>query len=118
MRSLIISVIFVFLLTTGFAVNASASEEHEEFLRNLPVKGMVTMIDLGKKTCIIGNIDCQELLPEGTPDEVERAVRETLEIASPGGSYIISSSNSIHPGVIPENYIAMVEAVHKYGEYV
>jgi uroporphyrinogen decarboxylase len=73
---------------------------------------------LGKTACIIGNIDCQELLPEGTTDEVERAVRETLEIASPGGGYIISSSNSIHPGVRPENYIAMVEAVHKYGEYV
>jgi uroporphyrinogen decarboxylase len=72
---------------------------------------------LGKKACIIGNIDCQELLPEGTPDEVEKAVRETLEIASPGGGYIISSSNSIHPGVKPENYITMVEAVHKYGEY-
>ncbi len=73
---------------------------------------------LGKKACIIGNIDCQELLPEGTPEEVDRTVRETIGIASPDGGYIVSSSNSIHPGVKPENYIAMIEAVHKYGEYV
>jgi thioredoxin 1 len=51
MRSLIIPVLFGLLLSTGFAANASASEEHEEFLKNLPVKGTVTMIDLGKKNC-------------------------------------------------------------------
>lgn len=72
---------------------------------------------LKNKACIIGNIDCQELLPNSSPGEVEQAVRETIEIASPGGGYIISSSNSIHPGVKPENYIAMVKAVQKYGKY-
>jgi uroporphyrinogen decarboxylase len=72
---------------------------------------------LGDRACIIGNIDCQELLPEGTTDEVEESVRETIETAAPGGGYIISSSNSIHPGVRPENYVAMVKATHKYGVY-
>ncbi len=51
MRSFIISVIFCFLLTVGISVSASTDEEHENFLKNLPVKGTVTMIDLGKKTC-------------------------------------------------------------------
>ena len=69
------------------------------------------------KACIVGNIDCQELLPNGSPEEVDNAVKETIKIASPGGGYIISSSNSIHPGVKPENYIAMIEAAHKYGVY-
>ena len=73
---------------------------------------------LKDKACIIGNIDCQELLPNGSADEVDRAVKKTIDIASPGGGYIISSSNSIHPGVKPENYIAMIEAVHKYGYYI
>jgi uroporphyrinogen decarboxylase len=72
---------------------------------------------LKDKACIIGNIDCQELLPNGSTDEVDRIVKETINTASPGGGYIISSSNSIHPGVRPENYIAMIEAVHKYGYY-
>ena len=81
-------------------------------------------MDIGKvkdylkgKTCIIGNIDCQELLPNGLPEEVDSVVKDTIKIAAPGGGYIISSSNSIHPGVRPENYIAMINAVHKYGVY-
>jgi thioredoxin 1 len=45
------SVVTCLLIAVGFTANASTSEEHEEFLRNLPVKGMVTLIDLGKKTC-------------------------------------------------------------------
>jgi len=69
------------------------------------------------KACVLGNIDCRDLLPFGTEEEVELTVKETIEKAAPGGGYIISSSNSIHPGCKPENYIAMVKAVHKYGVY-
>ena len=69
------------------------------------------------KACIVGNIDCRNLLVYGSKNEVEQAVKETIEVAAPGGGYIVSSSNAIHPGVKPENYIAMVEATHKYGTY-
>jgi len=72
---------------------------------------------LGGRTCIIGNIDCRNLLCFGTEEEVAQTVRETIERAAPGGGYIISSSNSIHPGVRPENYTAMVRAAHEYGVY-
>ena len=51
MRSLLIATVAALLIITGIASGTSASEEHENFLKNLPVKGMVTMIDLGKKTC-------------------------------------------------------------------
>ena len=50
-KSLIIPVVACLLISAGFTVKASTSEEHEIFLKNLPIKGMVTMIDLGKKTC-------------------------------------------------------------------
>ena len=71
---------------------------------------------VGKKMALIGNIDCRELLVMGSEEEVKKKVKETIEVAAPGGGYIISSSNSIHPGCRPENYIAMVEAVHQYGD--
>lgn len=51
MKSLVILAIFCLLITTGFLKNASASEKPKDDLDELPVKGMVTMIDLGKKTC-------------------------------------------------------------------
>ena len=72
---------------------------------------------LAGKACILGNIDCRELLPFGTAEEVVRTVRETIAKAAPGGGYIISSSNTIHPACRAENYIAMVNAAHEYGRY-
>ena len=51
MKSLVILTIFCLLITIGFLANASASEEPKDDLDELPVKGMVTMIDLGRKTC-------------------------------------------------------------------
>ncbi len=72
---------------------------------------------LAGRACILGNIDCRDLLVFGSQEEVQQTVKQTIEAAAPGGGYIISSSNSIHPGVKPENYIAMVKAAHKYGHY-
>ena len=72
---------------------------------------------LNGRAAVLGNIDCSFLLPFGSEEEVDRAVMVTIKDAAPGGGYIISSSNSIHPGVKPENYIAMVKAARKYGAY-
>jgi uroporphyrinogen decarboxylase len=76
-----------------------------------------TKRDFGERTCLLGNIDCSFLLVYGSPDEVRQSVKETIAQAAPGGGYIITSSNSIHPGCKPENYLAMVEATRKYGHY-
>ncbi len=72
---------------------------------------------LDGKMCVLGNIDCRTLLVTETEADVVESVKETIEKAAPGGGYIISSSNSIHPNVVQENYIAMVRAAHKYGVY-
>lgn len=69
------------------------------------------------KVCVLGNIDCMEILTEASVEDVERTVRETIAAAAKGGGYIMSSSNSIHPGCRVENYIAMVRACRKYGRY-
>jgi len=69
------------------------------------------------KMSVWGNIDCRTLLVTGTPDEVRETVRKTVSAAAPGGGYIMTSSNSIHPGCRPENYVAMVETLHECGAY-
>jgi len=71
----------------------------------------------GKEVCLIGNIDCSHVLSEGSEEEVEAAVKECIAKASPGGGHIISSSNSIHSSVKPENYRRMIEATKQYGKY-
>ena len=71
----------------------------------------------GSRICIMGNIDCGELLTNGTEEEVEQAVAECIRKGAQGGGLIVSSSNSIHSGVRPENYRAMIHAVYRHGKY-
>jgi uroporphyrinogen decarboxylase len=71
----------------------------------------------GDRICLLGNIDCVDLLPSGTPDQVEQAVIQTIKNGAKGGGLIVCSSNSLHPGVNPENCIAMFKAVRKHGHY-
>jgi uroporphyrinogen decarboxylase len=69
------------------------------------------------RACVIGNIDCANLLPYGTEAEVVDAVKETIRAVAPGGGYVIASSNSIHPGCDPKNVLAMFRAARQYGKY-
>jgi uroporphyrinogen decarboxylase len=71
----------------------------------------------GDRVCLVGNIDCMELLCTGSQEQVREAVRKAIEIGAPGGGYILSESNSLHPGVNPENCMAMFEATKEYGRY-
>ena len=71
----------------------------------------------GARVCLVGNIDCGALLSHGTPGEVEAAVKRCLADAAVGGGFILSSSNSIHSSVRPENFVAMVTATQRWGRY-
>ena len=85
-----------------------------------PVAGMdigEVKKEYGDRVCLIGNIDCGELLSWKSADDVRRVVRETIRQAAPGGGYIMSSSNTIHSSVNPENYRAMIEETHRSGVY-
>jgi uroporphyrinogen decarboxylase len=71
----------------------------------------------GDRICLLGNIDCVDLLPNGNTKQVEEAVIQTIEDGAAGGGLIICSSNSLHQAVNPENCITMFETVRKYGQY-
>ena len=71
----------------------------------------------GKSVCIKGNVDCAQLLSFGSAEETIEATKNCIRIAGPGGGYIISSSNSIHSSVKPENFKAMIETIHAYRNY-
>ena len=44
--------------------------------------------------------------------------RDFLKVSAlAGGGLIIDSSNTYHPGVKPENVMAVFTATHKYGVY-
>ncbi len=68
------------------------------------------------KMALIGNVHTP-LLAYGTKDEIEAKVKEYCEKLGPGGGWICGSSTSIMDGIPPENFVAMIQAVHKYGRY-
>jgi uroporphyrinogen decarboxylase len=71
----------------------------------------------GHRVALKGNVDCAQLMTFGTPEEVFESTKATLRAGMPGGGFILSSSNSIHSAVKPENYAAMLQALREYGRY-
>jgi uroporphyrinogen decarboxylase len=73
--------------------------------------------EYGNKICIMGNVNVGTTLPTGTIEDVRQEVKDCIRKAGVGGGYICSSSNIIHSGVKPENYVAMVKAIREFGKY-
>ena len=66
----------------------------------------------GHAIALKGNIDCVNTLCTGTPGDVAAEVRRAIADAGPSG-FILSSSNTIHRGVRPDNYRAMLDALRE-----
>jgi uroporphyrinogen decarboxylase len=71
----------------------------------------------GDRICLLGNVDCAGTLVRGNVGDVIEETRDCIRKAAPGGGYILCSSNVIHRGVKPQNYLAMLGASCKYGKY-
>jgi uroporphyrinogen decarboxylase len=48
---------------------------------------------LGKRICIMGNVDCRQVLPYGMEEDVRTDVRRCIDAAGEGGGFVLSSSN-------------------------
>ena len=85
-----------------------------------PIAGMdlqKVKTDYGDRITLKGNVDCSTTLSFKTEKETIEETKKCLEIAMPGGGYILSSSNSIHSAVKPKNYTAMLDTLKKFGKY-
>ena len=69
----------------------------------------------GDRFCLIGNVDSSRTLPYGTPEEVAAETREAIDIAAPGGGYILASDHSLHDGIPIENALALFRTGAGYG---
>ena len=70
----------------------------------------------GDRICLLGNIDLN-ILGAGTPQDVDDEVRGLIRDVGPGGGYIVTSGNSLAAYCLPENVLALSDAVQKYGRY-
>jgi uroporphyrinogen decarboxylase len=73
--------------------------------------------DYGQHLVLIGNVDCSTVLVDGPEEAVRAQTEEIIRTAAPGGGFVLSSSNSIHPGVKPEYYLAMLDTTRQVGVY-
>lgn len=72
---------------------------------------------LGERIAFWGAIDQQQLLPNGTPAEIEADVAEKIRILGEGGGYMCSPAHIIQADVSLENVEAFIAAVKKHGNY-
>lgn len=73
--------------------------------------------DYGDRLTLIGNVDCSTVLVDGPVEAVRAQTIEVIRAAAPGGGFLLSTSNSVHPGVRPEYYLAMLDTAREYGRY-
>jgi len=69
----------------------------------------------GQRFCIIGNIDSSRTLPFGSPEDVIAEAKEAIDIAAPGGGYVLASDHSLHDGIPIENILALFRLGTDYG---
>jgi uroporphyrinogen decarboxylase len=73
-------------------------------------------VRLGRRLCLVGNI-ANDLLAEGTPDQVAALTRQRLRTIAPGGGYCLGAGNSVPAWARIENYRAMLDTVLRQGYY-
>ena len=71
----------------------------------------------GDKFAFWGAIDQQDLLPNGTDEELEKDIIEKISILGKGGGYMISPAHIIQNDVSPERVLKFIELCKKHGEY-
>ncbi len=72
----------------------------------------------GDKLAFHGCISTAGPLSFGTEAELEKYVKNTLDIMMPGGGYSMSPTHSIQDNSPVENVIALYKATHQYGWYI
>jgi uroporphyrinogen decarboxylase len=62
-----------------------------------------------------GGFDTQGLLPFGSKEEIEQAVKEIMADFNVNGGYIFACAHNIQEDVPPKNIEALFQAARKYG---
>ena len=71
-------------------------------------------VEFGNRLCFSGGVDEQELLPNGTPHEVCRAVFELLDDMAVGGGFFLGPTHNFQADIPTENIIAMYQAAKEW----
>jgi uroporphyrinogen decarboxylase len=73
--------------------------------------------NFGDKFAFWGAIDQQDLLPNGTDEELENDIIEKITILGEGGGYMIAPAHIIQNDVTPDRVLRFIELCMKHGKY-
>jgi uroporphyrinogen decarboxylase len=71
----------------------------------------------GHRLAFCGGVDQREVLPHGTPGDVEQEVRRRIGELGPGGGYLLAPTHDIQSDTPVENVLAVFEAAQRWGSY-
>lgn len=64
----------------------------------------------GSRLIFFGGIDVQQLLPNGTPEQIRQEVKRRIEVLGKRHGYILAPAHNIQPDTPLQNILAMFEA--------
>ncbi|MCL5985665.1 MAG: hypothetical protein M1371_03765 [Actinobacteria bacterium] len=89
-------------------------------LNPIEVAAGMNLIDLRHrypKLLLFGGVDVSELLPFGTPEQIENEVRKIIKEIGKYSGLFLGTSTEMHEGVPLENVRTFYDAIRKYGRY-
>jgi len=70
--------------------------------------------EFGDQICFSGGVDEQDLLPNGTPEQVREAVFKLLDDMARGGGFFIGPTHNLQADIPTENIVAMYDAAREW----
>lgn len=64
-----------------------------------------------------GGCDTQDILPNGTADDIREEVKRRIKDLAPGGGFVFTPVHNIQPDVSPENICILYDAAYEFGKY-
>lgn len=74
-------------------------------------------IKYGDRVAFFGTIDVQDVLPNGTVDDVRQEVQLRIKQGGKNSGLILAPAHNIQPDTPTENIIAMYDAIREFGKY-
>ena len=71
---------------------------------------------IGDRVCLMGSIPPLQILREGSPEDVDGAVKTLVRTIGRGGGLVVSAGGYISEGTPLANLDAMIRACEKYGQ--
>ncbi len=69
----------------------------------------------GDQLSFHGGLDVQKALPQGSPEEVRRTVRELISVLGRDGGYILCPSHNVQVDTPPLNIVSVYEEAGALG---